>query len=386
MGRKILLAFVLTFAGLVLYAHQTATKPEAEVPVIKNGLHPKVVKGQPSQLSLKTEFIIDMEDPKLAEVGLTDPSSLDIDSQGRIYIATQTTGKDFIFKFDETGKFLASFCRSGQGPGEIQFPTSFFINSRDELVIGDIQSRKLVIMDTNGRLIREKKDFGGTGLSPVDKGFLCEFHGYSREKRQRYSSWCLLDEDLKKTHELVEWVLPTVPGRDKFPGVSPGYLVACGSGRIFIGEPLDRGYEILILDAAGNIKLKAQKEFVPIRVEKSFVDKVRSGYPNDPAFQASLYFPEYFPPFQGGFADDEGRLFVMTYEKGPSSNEYINDVFSKEGILIARIGLENYGSIGNAEVKLDGPLFAMAKKGRLYLMREKDDGFKEVVVSRMIWK
>jgi len=47
-----------------------------------------------------------------------------------------------------------------------------------------------------------------------------------------------------------------------------------------------------------------------------------------------------------------------------------------------RTVLDNYGQYG----KTEGPLFAMAKGDRLYCVREKESGFKELVVYKMEWE
>jgi len=62
----------------------------------------------------------------------------------------------------------------------------------------------------------------------------------------------------------------------------------------------------------------------------------------------------------------------------------LNDIFSPEGVRLFRVGL------GYQDVFRDtfNSFFcdAVLKNGRAYCVREKDDGDKEVVVYRMIWK
>jgi hypothetical protein len=80
-----------------------------------------------------------------------------------------------------------------------------------------------------------------------------------------------------------------------------------------------------------------------------------------------------------GFADDEDRLFVMTYEGSGEKGHYWYDVFERDGEFAGRFSLGNYGTYGRSP----GILFAMARRGRIYHFREKADGFKELVVWRM---
>jgi hypothetical protein len=58
------------------------------------------------------------------------------------------------------------------------------------------------------------------------------------------------------------------------------------------------------------------------------------------------------------------------------------DIFNPDGIFIGRTSLENYGQYGISE----SPLFATIKKDRLYFIREKETGFKELVIYKMKWE
>ena len=77
------------------------------------------------------------------------------------------------------------------------------------------------------------------------------------------------------------------------------------------------------------------------------------------------------------FQDDECRLFVKTYEEGDNPGEYMFDIFNPDGIFISRKSLNIY-SLGEK-------ICAMAKRNRLYCLREKKSGYKELVVYKMRW-
>ena len=92
----------------------------------------------------------------------------------------------------------------------------------------------------------------------------------------------------------------------------------------------------------------------------------------------NCYFTKNWPPFRYLFTDDEGRIFVLTYEEGVNSREYMNDIFNSEGVLIGRVSLGNVGR--------SYPLTVRVKKNRLYCLREKESGYKELVVYKMKWE
>jgi hypothetical protein len=160
---------VLLFAALVLFGSSASSgqKPERilekSIEVVVNGPKPYLVKGQPSALSLHEEFRIDLEDDKIAAIGLTDVSKLDIDSQGRIYVC-QSGGRgqdaSLVYQFDENGKFLKSFGRIGQGPGEAGNPYYLRITAQDEIPIFDRSAYRILFFDSAGRVTRTKSFLG----------------------------------------------------------------------------------------------------------------------------------------------------------------------------------------------------------------------------------
>jgi hypothetical protein len=150
--------------------------------------------------------------------------------------------------------------------------------------------------------------------------------------------------------------------------------------RIFIVNQ-SRGYEIWVFDIEGNIVRKIRKECLPVRVTDEIKDAIlgpkrrRAGIPQD------RYFPDPLPPLNQLFADDEGRIFVMTYEPGPNPGEYVWDIFNPDGVFVGRKALD----IVWATLYL-GPRYTFARRAKLYCHREKESGYDELVVYKIIWK
>jgi len=96
-----------------------------------------------------------------------------------------------------------------------------------------------------------------------------------------------------------------------------------------------------------------------------------------------IYFPKYMPPYQSFFCDDEGRLFVMTFEEGPQKGEYMCDVFDPEGHLIGRVGVGNFAEWDNI---VRSQLAVIAKHRRMYCIQQKESGYKELAVYKMMWE
>ena len=85
--------------------------------------------------------------------------------------------------------------------------------------------------------------------------------------------------------------------------------------------------------------------------------------------QWQIKFPPSYPPFSGISYDDEGRIYVKTYEKTPNDKGAWYDVFDREGKYLAKFHMEF-------------PLMII-KKGYLYSIVEDSDGFKSFVRYKM---
>ena len=137
--KKIIL-LVVTLSLLFYCKH---SKDEVErviedgVEVIVNHLEPYKIRGEPVTLHLEEEFMIDFEREDLTEIGIKEIVGFDVDSNNNIYFRLASSSANYIYKFDDKGKFLFSFGRRGQGPGELEFPRYLRINELDQIVISE---------------------------------------------------------------------------------------------------------------------------------------------------------------------------------------------------------------------------------------------------------
>jgi hypothetical protein len=384
--RKSILAFlmVMTLFSCSPKDREAGIFMEDGVRVVVNRIEPYEIKGVPTDLRLEEVFRIDTEKEEMAEIGLTDIWRFDVDSEGNIYLLGYTIRENPLFKFDNDGNFLMSFGRRGQGPGEVQRPRFVKVSSDDRIYVLDSGNTKLIIYGKDGGLISE---------IPVDPS-LVEVTPLNNEKylvKQRsipeddaseilaLDSLLICGKDFQKESELDTEKIPSIAGITRFrPLFSVFYSLA--GNTIFVGNS-EKGYEILTYDSEGNVVGKVRKQHQSVKVPQDFKEKVgellaRMG--------RTISFPEFLPSFQYLFSDDQGRLFVMTYEQDEVSREYLYDVFSPEGFFFTRMRLDNYGHL--EYFGGEGPLDVIAKTDRLYCICEKENGYKELAVYRMIWR
>jgi hypothetical protein len=358
---------------------------EDGVEIIVNHLEPYKIKGEPSTLHLEEEFTIDTEKDEIAKVGLTDIQGFDVGSEQNIYFFKpfrSHSKEDLIYMFDSEGKFITSFLIKGQGPGEVQRPSYQRITSRGEIPIVDAYACKFLLFDSKGSLINQvyiDSDIAAIGyVVPLENGnYLARRIDREPSKIGRESSGeyvnLILSIFNSQFEEMKEIDRFKRDQRIRNPYLLPIIFWAVSNGNIYIGNS-ERGYEIWAFDLNGNLLKKIKKKYKPVKFPNEIKEKYR---------KRKLNFPDYEPPFQCmSFTDDDGRLFVMTFEKGENPKEYLFDIFNSDGVFIGRTSLDVYVR----RATLIFPLYAKAKNKRLYCLREKESGYKKLVVYKMRWE
>jgi hypothetical protein len=324
---------------------------ENGVEVIANRIEPyKKIKAGAENLVFREEFNIDTRNPELAAKGLTDIFQFDVDSLGDIYFLVPLRGEgDFVHKYHGE-KFVMSFGKRGQGPGELQYPYPLRINSQDEIMVGD-SPNKLLFYDKDGKFLRQQTTSDLEGPQPLKNGTYLAYSTKSVDSSQTFNPLvlALFSSDFKEIKELdrfTKW-----PNQMVAESISEKYisgiefvLVGRASGEHFYTGNSERGYEILVFDLEGRILRKIRKDYRPVEVSEDYRENFLRPFEGieDPftrAYIERVYFPKEWHPFHSFFPDEEGRLYVMTYEKGLSDSERMFDIFSADGLFIARKSL-----------------------------------------------
>lgn len=360
---------------------------ENGVEVVVNHIEPYKIEGESLKLVLIEEFKIDSERDDIAELGLADILFwFDVDSEGNIYfLDSRGSAGIWIFKFDEMGNFVSSFGGKGEGPGEFQKPNMIRVTNEDEIAIID-QFRKLAIMDKDGNLIKEIRLSSTYGfLAPLDKDryLMSKTIRNPSEDISTQFSLLLCNEELEELQELVFMEIPNPLNVNRLEGVLTVPIFSIAEKSFFLWDP-SNGYEIAEYDFEGKLLRKIKKDYKPVEVSEDYKKGFLKLYerPNLEVYRKMIYFPKNLPPIQFFFVDEKGYLFVMTFEKGDTPRAIVYDVFNEDGVFITRTQLENISIQDMREL----PLNVMALNGRIYCLREKESGYKELVVYRMRWE
>ncbi len=375
------LIYLVLIFSLFLYCFPKQEKIEKimedGVEVVLNHTEPYKVKGEPVTLTIEEEFSIDTEKEKMLDIGLTGIETFDTDSEGNIYVIQWQARENFIFKFDKEGNYLVSFCKKGQGPGEIEYGGNVLVNPKGEIIAKDPSKRKFALYDRKGNFLNETQMKKVNRMLPLENGkYFVFWIEDTPELRKRWVG--VSNSEFENINELDFFQFPN-PINVKSPVNRDRLVYAVSKDRIYIGNS-ERGYEIQVYDLDGSLLQKIRKEYDPVEVsedyKKSYFERFPEGYP----LLDKLYFTKNWPAFRELFNDDEGRLFVLTHEEGINPGEYIYDIFNSEGVFVGRMSLWNYR-------ELHAPAFSIkAKKNHLYCLREKESGYRELVVYKMNWQ
>jgi len=326
-------------------------------------------------------FSIDTSQKENIDKGVYDIRDFDIDSEGNVFILVVQTDSDWIYKYDSSGNFVCSFAKKGSGPGEIQVPRRININEDDLLTMDDPAKRLLLIFSSSGEFMRSYKLPSGIRHADLLKTgcFLTTKMRVDLENEgQLYFVLTLCDENFNSSKELAVYTLPP-RSPEILSAKILSYYWEVKSNKIYYGSD-EEGYEIKIFDLDGNLLKTVLKKHTPVKYWESMreamleaFEETREAYGN---LAMTIDFPKHMPPFHSFFINDDGYLFIRTFEK--KEEGIVHDIFNPEGIFMGRLVLDSYERFGRELYT-----YARAQHGRVYFLREKEGGYKELVCAEL---
>ncbi|MBD3413385.1 MAG: 6-bladed beta-propeller [Candidatus Aminicenantes bacterium] len=341
---------------------------ENGVTVVRN---PKQPIHTGNVLSFEEELVL-RPDAESQELFFNIITAVRVDDAGTIYVLDM--GDCQIKVFSKNGEFLRVIGRKGQGPGEMQMPSTMDLAGNERLVVYDMRKSCLSLFSFSGDFIKEysaAKYFPLVRVRTDQKGHFAIQHHVRDEKIRGYKI-TLLDSNLEPVREIASVEEKRNPPR-VIRLINPYmHYWFTQEGQILMGYSTD--YELRFLNLEGDLTKKIITDYSPLPIsneekrrltEARFPDSgggVPEGY--------KLEFPDHYPPFSSFLIDSVGRIFVRTYEEAGEGMHYY-DIFDSEGRYLARVPI--YDQV------------AALKNGKLYTLEEDEEGYQVVKRYHLKW-
>ena len=340
---------------------QGSISSDSGVTVVKNPVDP--IYG-PDALTLEEELTIGAVDGP-EEYMFQQIRSLAVDDNAAIFVLDY--GAKNIKYFNKEGEHIRTFSREGQGPGEVELPNALLLSQKGDLYVADMS--RLSHFTAEGDFIDSIPLKGMMFIDHIDQNG--NFYCLEIDHEKMVYELKKFDPEMTYIRSFGESPLPTVElrktgKRNAYFSIIRGEII--NGNQVLCGHAA-KGYILNIFDAKGRLLRRIEKDYNPVPVKQEHKDAVLEDTPNE--LRETLTFPDHFPPFRIMKADDEGRFYVMTYEKSEDENRSWHDVFDAAGRFITRILLKAR------------PL--VIRDNKLYCIEEDEDGYQFVKRYNMIW-
>ncbi len=316
--------------------------------------------------------------------------SLDVDTQGRLYVLDSYTQQIHIF--DSSGALVRTVGSKGSGPGEFENATAVDVSEVGEIWVMEMQLGKLTILDADGNYLRtERVNTTGWDYRPYPGGFdpvgrynaMSLYYDYEEEDTKlmlaRFDqsftpmdtiaipeSPVEIDEFVHNDSEGGNYSMP-IPFQGTFE------WVFSANGNLWT---LYTGTYELVEITAGGIPLRwVTKEFEPLPVTSADREAVQgrfNWFRDQGGTIDETRIPRNKPMVEDFFSDDEGNLWVMHSEPGDSGSLF--DIFNAEGQFLGEASLSFHLEIHSGVIVRDGLLFGVT---------EDEEGGEMIVRSRI---
>jgi len=288
-----------------------------------------------------------------------------VDDQGAIFALDQR--KPRIDVFSDAGSHLRSIGRRGQGPGEFQTPFFLALAPANEMLVGEMG--RLSLFDHSGAFLRSQENRVQplAFIKYLENGDAVGTRMVMEEENPRYEV-VLCGPDLKAKKALAFSPMPDPSG--KFAlfisvirwDISRGREIVCGSS--------EEGYRLSVFDAGGHLIRIIHKQYDPVPI--SDLDVARQMKQHGIQSRDEVTIARFLPPISWVYADEDGRIYVSTWQKDPDSGIALFNIFDQQGRYLC-----DYLIPGE-------PL--VFKDGKLYAIVQDEEGFQYIKRYRMIWR
>ena len=268
--------------------------------------------------------------------------------------------------------YVRTIGRKGQGPGETQYPVFVQATAQGELAVYDYSVARMLFYSLDGTYLRQK-----TTPRPVIPIGLDSRGGlvaqYILAPPPLGGKLILkLDRGYGSEQELAREEMGKERGFDI--GRPTCYAALSSSDMIIWGD--SNQYDLHLLNMDGELAMKITKEYDPLNITSEEENEYRQKYAEPLKAGMTISFRGKWPAFSWLFVDDEGHIFVRTYERaGAGANSFYYDVFNKNGVCESKVTIP---------ATLDKN--SVWKNGRVYTVEKDENGLPLIKRHRVTWR
>ena len=306
-----------------------------------NGIRVTRNTGEPADstlaITVKEAAVIEMTNEEEPEKTIRQLTSIDVDSEGNIYILDASKAR--ISKFDSSGSFIESFGTSGQGPGEFQRPQHLIISS-DTIIVSDFGTWKLVKFDLEGKYSGEKQfaDYYQFPAKPevFGDGYI-SFTQFTKadESGQRTNviSLGLYDKNFEHVKDIYQ-AESIIDLSVEYDATSFGIKHRISNNELFISENSKTEYIIDVYDLNGERIRQIRKNHIRVKAPQELIDKQKEMNEK----RGTKFLTEYNNAISSITSDKYNRLWVGSAKQEKEEGVWY-DVFEND-IFLARVKIE----------------------------------------------
>lgn len=372
--RKVGLVCLISMFSLIVIGCRRSETPwkgtiekAGGVTVVKNPKEP-LSKGGAGVFALDKDLVIGVKEGP-AEYTFSQIQDVDVDAEGNIYVLDQRETQ--VKVFDATGLYLRTIGRKGQGPGEIQMPVLVQVTKQGELLVYDYALSRANFYSLEGVFIRQGSP--RRPLMPIAMDSRGSLVGYEILAPPPIGGKLLkrYDPDLLQAKQIAQ----DEQGQPKTFDIGKPAIYACLGPHDELVWGHSEKYVLNSVDPAGETVRVVQRDYDPVSItlpdrteyEERYAEPVRHGM--------SIKFREHYPAFCGLSVDEEGRLFVKTYERADGeSRRNVFDIYDPEGRYLVK-----------TVIMADLNERSAWKNNKLYTIEMDELGFPTIVRYRVAW-
>ena len=338
--------------------------------VVRNPSHPLV---KQDILSLNEELVLGGNAPGI-EFGFV--LSIDVDQEENIYVLELNSPG--IRVFDRTGRFLRTIGSRGQGPGELQRPHFLQIDENDrELMVWDPVVYRFQIYSYDGKFLRTSSAAGlGLPIEPVGSDPNGNLIAYVIPPPiEGGVELVKLNNQLELVTVISKAEKNNLSLSKSHSVMSPGLFSAVANdGQVIWGY--SKKYELYVLDSLGKLTKRISRACRARKIDAESKKQLEERYSRTSVAKVGYkpIFPKRFPFFQDISVDEEGRIFVLTYEKASREDgACYHDIFDPVGRYLAKV------------IFPKGTRSLLWKRGKLFTIERDDEGYSFVKRYGVLW-